>query len=746
MAAISSPNQKTVLFALLPRSPRVIFAAIVVWLGTSLIIIGMLVASEVTRLRQEFTVQSEATYEIIRQRLDQNDAVLAGVDALLQTFPGLESKALREYAHEMLARYPHIYMIQLQPRVELAELRQFEVWARTNVDGEFAVKDYDYGGKRRWHPAPPRPVYYPITFMEPQLPEARPVLGLDVHADGKFRAAIDETVSTGLPSVSAPFDLFEGGRAYLIFKVIHAESTGPDVGKLKGQLATRVVSLLIHTGKFLDRGELPSHNVSMHIYMQGAAFDAPHGQIDRIDAEPSRRLAAAWLPELTFKKILPSQSQPFIFETRRQLGLEVVPMLSTALTLTATLIITLLALAAYHQRNVSRTAAREAERRLFAERERALVTVSSIADAVLTVDRAGVVVYANPACERLLGVPQEKIVGLPIDDVVALEYDLAQEAKENPFRQSLAGKAVVALPDSCFITNAGESKVLIEGTVSPLFDQDGNLTGAVAALRDMGPVRKRALEALQASEQRLQARQEELAHVARLHTMGEMASGIAHELNQPLAAILSYNQACMRLLRESDRDFAAIEGAMRATTDQAKRAADIIVRLRAFISKRPANVVSLDMRQVVRNALVLGEPWLQQNEIKVEFRAPAELPDVRADNVQVEQVVLNLIRNAVEAMEHVSAETRMLTLALDYNENNVALSVKDSGRGVSPKVREKLFHPFHTSKPEGMGLGLTICQSIAETYGGTVVENAAVSSGAEFQLILPAKLSRKRQC
>jgi two-component system sensor kinase FixL len=726
------------------RTVKVVFAAFVVWLASSLIIIGVFVASETVRLRQDFTVQSEATYEIIRQRLDQNEVVLAGIDSLLHTFPGLEPKGLREYAREMLARYPHIYMIELQPRVELAQLRQFEDWAQRNVYHGYVVKDYGYGGERRWHPVSIRPVYYPITFMEPQEPAARPVLGLDVYAEKKFHAAIDATVATGQPSVSAPFDLFEGGRAYLIFKAIYAQQSRPDDATSKGQLATRVVSMLIHTGKFLSRGELPSSAVSMRICVQGFAPDDPDGQVDHLDAKPGARWMNALLPEFVFRKILPNRSQPFVFETRRQVGIEVVPLLPTALTLIATFAITLLALAVYRQRNVSRVAAQEAERRLFEEKERALVTVQSIADAVLTMDRDGVVVYANPVCEQLLGMRLDDMLGRPIDDVVVLEHDLAQEAKANPFRESLAVKTVVSLPESCFISKGGEHKTLLEGTVSPLFDQDGNLTGAVAALRDMGPVRRKALEALQASEQRLQARQDELAHVARLHSMGEMASGIAHELNQPLAAILSYNQACVRLLRESELDLPAIEGAMRATTDQAKRAADIIVRLRAFISKRPANVVSLDMRQVVQNALVLGEPWLGQSETKVEFMPPAELSEVRADNVQIEQVVLNLVRNAVEALQHVPADRRVLTLALDCDGEVVKLAVKDTGPGVSPQVRETLFHPFQTSKPEGMGLGLTICQSIAETYGGKVVENALTSSGAEFLLILPIEPSRRK--
>ena len=232
-------------------------------------------------------------------------------------------------------------MIELQPRVEFAGLRQFEDWAQKNIYEGYVVKDYGYGGERKWHAVSDRPVYYPITFMEPQEPSARPVLGLEVDADKKFRAAIDETVATGHPSVSAPFDLFEGGRAYLIFKAIYAQSPIPGDAASRAQLATRVVSMLIHTGKFLSRNELPSSTVSMRIYLQGFSPDDPDGQIDRIDVKPEGSWVKALLPEFDFKKVLPNSSQPFVFETRRQVGIEVVPPLPTALTLIATLAISL---------------------------------------------------------------------------------------------------------------------------------------------------------------------------------------------------------------------------------------------------------------------------------------------------------------------------------------------------------------------------------------------------------------------
>ncbi|CAB3780749.1 CHASE domain-containing protein [Paraburkholderia fynbosensis] len=582
------------------RSVRLILAAFALWLVSAIVIVGVLVASETSRMRRDFTTQSEATYEIIRQRLDQNEAVLAGIDSMLHTFPGVESAGLRDYSRQMLARYPHIYMIELQPRVEEADLSRFEAWARKAIYPQFYVKDYGYGGERHWHPVPARPTYYPITFMEPQAHEALPVLGLDVYADGKFRAAIDETIRTGKPSISAPFDLYEGGRAYLIFKAVYAHV--PDDLASRPRLASRVVSMLIHTGKFLSRNEVPSPLVSMRIYEQGFSYDQPGGVIERVDAKPVPAWIRRFTPEFVYRKTLPSQIQPFVFETRRQLGAEVIPVLPVGLALIVTFVISLLALVIYQQQIVSRRIARETERRVY--------------------------------------------------------------------------------------------------------------------LR------------------------EEQAQVARLHTMGEMASGIAHELNQPLAAILSYNQACVRMLHESNPDFVAIEGAMKSMTDQAKRAADIIVRLRAFVSKRPAQVLPLDMRKVVQSALSLAEPWLRQGSVVVNVDIPAEIPDVLADSVQIEQVVLNLIRNAVEAMDSMPAGSRVLTLVLGHDRLAVTLSVRDTGLGVSEDMRKMLFHPFHTSKADGMGLGLTICQSIAETYGGAVVENPSMSSGAEFQLSLPIRQSR----
>lgn len=719
-----------------------------IWLCVSVVISGLFVRSEVSRIKEEFSLQSEATYEIVRQRLDENDAVLAGIDSLLQTFPEAGPKGLREYSHEMLARYPHIYMVELQPRVEAAQLDRFESWAKGSIDPHFVVKDFGYGGERAWHAAKGRQVYYPITFMEPPADAAHPVLGLDVYADSKFKAAIDQTIASGRPSVSAPFDLFEGGRAYLIFKAIYARAnkqpssvTSEALTETPGatDIATRVVSLLIYAGKFLGPSELAPPTASLRIYLQGYRRDDPSGVIEQIAARPKAAWERALFPELVFSRTLSNASQPFVFETRRQVGIEVVRPLPTGLTLIGTFLILMLAMSAYGDKITSRAAVRDAKRRLFGEKERALVTLQAIADAVITLDSHGRVQFINPVAEKMFGIEHYQALGKSVEEVVAIEFDLAHEASRNSFRKALAKRVMVTLSDNSFVVRRDGQKMLIEGSISPVFDQEGALTGVVGAMRDMGPVRKKAIEALRASEQRLQERQDELTHVARLHSMGEMASGIAHELNQPLSAILSYNQACIRLLREDRPDFPAIADAMRATTEQAKRAGDIIGRLRAFISKRPANIVSLDLRQAVANALELSEPWLGQSRAQVIIDSTPDELIVRADGVQIEQIVLNLIRNAVEATEHLPADQRKIFLRLRAVDQSAVLAVRDSGPGITPQARAKLFLPFQTTKESGMGLGLSICQSIAESYGGKIIESSGDTPGADFRLILPLK-------
>jgi CHASE1-domain containing sensor protein len=234
--------------------------------------------------------------------------------------------------------------------------------------------------------------------MEPSAEAVHPVLGLDVYADSKFKSAIDQTIASGRPSVSAPFDLFEGGRAYLIFKAIYARAIEPpsDLAsaaprKTPGvtDVATRVVSLLIYAGKFLGPGELAPPTASLRIYLQGYQRNDPLGLVQKTSARPKSKWERAVFPELIFSRMLSNASQPFVFETRRQLGIDVLRPLPTGLTLVGTLLILLLAFTAYGDKIAARAAVRDARRRLFGEKEQALVTLQAIADAVITLDSKG---------------------------------------------------------------------------------------------------------------------------------------------------------------------------------------------------------------------------------------------------------------------------------------------------------------------------------------------------------------------
>ncbi len=308
----------------------------------------------------------------------------------------------------------------------------------------------------------------------------------------------------------------------------------------------------------------------------------------------------------------------------------------------------------------------------------------------------------------------------------------------NPFSVCLNQRRTVDLSDNCVLLTADGKRLLIEGSVAPLFNSDGAVIGAVVAFRDMGPIRKRALETIEAGEKKLRQRQAELAHVARLNTMGEMASGIAHEINQPLTAILSYNQACIRLLRDEDADIEEIMRIMRSAAAQSRRAGEIIKRLRAFVTKQAGQPGPVDLNQITQNVLTLSEHELRDHRIRVRTQFAMSLPAVVADGIQLEQVILNLVRNGIDAMAGTVSEDKVIAIATWFENGRVAISVRDFGHGISPRAKEQLFNPFFTTKSNGMGLGLTISQSIIDACGGTLSFRNLPVGGAEFSFSLPA--------
>ncbi len=231
-----------------------------------------------------------------------------------------------------------------------------------------------------------------------------------------------------------------------------------------------------------------------------------------------------------------------------------------------------------------------------------------------------------------------------------------------------------------------------------------------------------------------------LAHAGRVSTLGEMASAIAHEINQPLTAISAFAQACCRLLDQGEPDQAMLRDTLESIGAQALRAGDVVRRIRGFVSNRESARVASDLNQIIAAVLEFADFDLRSHEVQVTTRLADDLPTVLVDPLQIQQVCLNLVRNAIDAMDAQPAEQRRLEIVTARGSNGATLSCSDSGPGVPADMRERLFQPFQTTKAEGMGMGLSISASIVAAHGGRLRYADDAANGASFVMNLPAAL------
>jgi two-component system sensor kinase FixL len=248
----------------------------------------------------------------------------------------------------------------------------------------------------------------------------------------------------------------------------------------------------------------------------------------------------------------------------------------------------------------------------------------------------------------------------------------------------------------------------------------------------------RDLTERQQTEARLQELQAELVHMSRLTALGEMASALAHELNQPLSAIANYMKGSRRLLENnSDENAVLVRDAVDKAADQAVRAGQIIRRLRDFVARGESERGVEDVKKLVEEASALALVGAKDKGIRVRFAFAPAVDFVLADKVQVQQVLLNLMRNAIEAMQ--DTPTRDLVIATAAApQNMMEISVADTGAGIAPEISAQLFQPFVTTKTQGMGVGLSISRTIIEAHGGAITARPNPGGGTVFSFTLPA--------
>lgn len=345
-------------------------------------------------------------------------------------------------------------------------------------------------------------------------------------------------------------------------------------------------------------------------------------------------------------------------------------------------------------------------------------------DGIMVIDeRARVQVY-NPACERLFGYGPDDVLGRNVDMLMPEPYHsehdgyIARYLKTGTPHIIGIGREVV-----------GRRK---DGSTFPMYLSvgEGEVDGKrifVGIVSDISEQRAR--------DKRIQELQGELLHVTRMTAMGEMTSALAHEINQPLTALLNYTSAARRMAKNFGEPGAKLVDILERAVEQTERAGLIIRRLRNFIEKREPDRSAEDINKVVEDAIALGMAGFRDTGTKWILKVEPGLPQVFIDKVQIQQILVNLVRNATEAMS--GRNKRQLTISTGLEGSDVEIAVSDTGTGLPDDVVSRLFHPFVTTKERGMGMGLSICRTIAEAHGGRLWLASNTPEGATFKLSLP---------
>lgn len=347
--------------------------------------------------------------------------------------------------------------------------------------------------------------------------------------------------------------------------------------------------------------------------------------------------------------------------------------------------------------------------------------LETVPDAMIVIDEQGVMQSFSSAAERLFGYSAGEVIGRNIKMMMPSPYRENHDAYLERYLRT------------------GERRIIGIGRVVVGERRDGSTFPMELAVGEMKSSNRRFftgfirdLSERQKTEARLQELQTELVHISRLTAMGEMASALAHELNQPLSAIANYMKGSRRLLEgRADPEAVLVREAMDKAAEQSLRAGQIIRRLRDFVARGESERRVESLKKLVEEASALALVGAKDRGVRVRFDFDPTADLVLADKVQIQQVILNLIRNAIEAME--TSERRELVLSTAAAEDGmVEIRVADTGPGIAPEIADQLFQPFITTKAQGMGVGLSISRTIIEAHGGQITVEPNAGGGTVF--------------
>jgi len=348
-------------------------------------------------------------------------------------------------------------------------------------------------------------------------------------------------------------------------------------------------------------------------------------------------------------------------------------------------------------------------------------------DAIIVIDHRGRIETFNSAAEVIFGFSAEDVLGKNVSLLMPEPYKSEHDGYLDNYLETGnakiigIGREVQGKRQSGSIFPIGLSVGKIPTDDQPKF---------VGIIRDITEQKR--------SEEEIHHIRERLSQFGRLSTLGEMAAGLAHELNQPLTAIATYTQACQRLIESGQSNDDEILATLKKCDSQAQRAGDVIRRLRQFVQKKELGRHEVSCDELIRDLAALAEVDARNNGIPLTINVAEGLPKIMVDAVQIQQVILNLIRNGIDAMLNMDQSDEGISVSVKKLENDqIKIAVTDHGRGITKEAEKRIFQPFFTTKSSGLGLGLAICQSIITSHGGVLSFSKNPSGGTTFHFTLP---------
>ncbi len=364
------------------------------------------------------------------------------------------------------------------------------------------------------------------------------------------------------------------------------------------------------------------------------------------------------------------------------------------------------------------------EQRIRTGERRYEATLASIGDGVITCDAQARIDYINPVAEKLTGWTRAEAMGQPVETVFVTADELTHEVLRDQISTVMQTGQQVAIPRGLLLA---ESEIEIETTYAPIMADTGGVSGVVVVFRDMRQARR--------SAEALRAAQEDLAVASRLTLMGEFAAAIVHQVNQPLAAIMANAGACRQWLSRQIPDTVRAAAILEDITRDSQRAGEVIRSLSALAGRIPAESAPVAINPLIEETLVLIQSDIQRNRIKLITRLTHDLPPVSGDRVQLQQVLLNILTNAVDSLP--DNRSGQIGISTERTREAVTISIEDNGPGVAGAVRDTLFDPLVTTKAKGMGMGLAISRTIVDHHGGEIRCEQASPEGSIFRISLP---------